>query len=59
MIKVFSTSVNADLAAQELNSMLEEWKKGFGNNSIEITDFKITSNNMGWMLVVYYKILRF
>jgi hypothetical protein len=59
MIKVFSTSVNADLAAQELNSMLDEWKKGFGNNSIEITDFKITSNNMGWMLVVYYKILRF
>jgi hypothetical protein len=59
MIKVFSTSVNADLAAQELNSMLEEWKKDFGNNGLEITDFKITSNNMGWMLVVYYRILRF
>jgi hypothetical protein len=59
MIKVFSTSVNAEIAADELNKMLEEWKRGFGNNNIEIIDFKITSNVNGWMLAVMYKILRF
>jgi hypothetical protein len=59
MIKVFSTSLNADSAAQDLNNMLEDWKRDFGNNSVEIIDFKVTSNQMGWMLVVHYKILRF
>ncbi len=59
MLKIFSTSSNADLAADELNKMLEEWKRDFGNNSVEIINFKISSNVNGWMLVVHYNILRF
>lgn len=60
MIKVFGTSSRiAENAALELNLQFEEWKKSFGNNSIEITSFFTTSNSNGWLLTVQYNILRF
>lgn len=59
MIKIFGTSQGPELAAEDLNQKFENWKKSFGNNSIEILDFKINSNESGWILVIKYNVLRF
>ena len=59
MIQVFSTGRGGSEAASYLNEQLEEWKKGFGNNSIEIISFHTTSNKWGFMLTIHYKVIRF
>lgn len=59
MIKIFGSSFEPELAAEDLNKKFENWKKSFGNNSIEILDFKINSNQSGWILIIKYNILRF
>jgi len=59
MIQVFSTGQIGDAAASSLNEKFEEWKKGFGNNSIEIINFHTTSSKWGFMLTIHYKVIRF
>lgn len=59
MIKIFGTSLGPELAAEDLNKKFELWKKSFGNNSIDILDFKINSNSNGWILIINYNISRF
>ena len=59
MIKVFSTGEGGSKAADILNEQFENWKKSFGNNSIEIINFHTNSSKWGWMLTIHYKIVRF
>jgi hypothetical protein len=60
MIKIFgSSSVVAENAANELNQQIEDWKKSFGNNSIDIINSHMVANNNGWILTVHYNILRY
>jgi hypothetical protein len=59
MIQVFSTGHSGDAAASSLNEQFEEWKKGFGNNNIEIISFQTTSSKWGFMLTIHYKVVSF
>lgn len=59
MIIVFTSEASAKNAGKDLTKQFEEWKKSLTHECIEIIDIHTSSNQLGWMLTIHYKILRY
>lgn len=58
MIKIFTSGTNAYNAGQDITMQIEKWQAAFGQNAIEILNTSATATELGWMVIIVYKIIR-
>tara|TARA_R110000772_G_scaffold55013_1_gene125550 strand:+ start:302 stop:478 length:177 start_codon:yes stop_codon:yes gene_type:complete len=58
MIKIFTSSSDANNAGRVLQEKFDKWKTDMEPNGVEILDVNSNSNQYGWMMIITYKIIR-
>ena len=58
MIKIFTSSSDANNAGRVLQEKFDKWKTDIGPDDIEILDVNSNSNQYGWMMIITYKIIK-